>query len=122
MMEVRSKYLIVRLLPVALLAVAAGFWFVDVQQGGPSAGQWAARNLAPLLALVLLSWLTLYRGAGRWSGAGLTCLTTRHFLIASFASCRCTRLSPEESVSLLAGLRAAMLNVIRAIFQAVEIC
>jgi hypothetical protein len=70
-MEVRSKYLIVRLLPVALLAVAAGFWFVDVQQGGPSAGQWAARNLAPLLALVLLSWLTLYRGDGRWSGAGM---------------------------------------------------
>lgn len=70
-MEVRSKYLIVRLLPVVLLAVAASFWFADVQQGGPSGGRWIARNLVPLLALVLLSWLTLYLGNGRWSGAGM---------------------------------------------------
>jgi hypothetical protein len=70
-MEARNKYLAVRLLPVLLLALAAGFWFADVQQAGPSGGQWVARNLAPLLALVLLSWLTLYRGGGRWSGAGM---------------------------------------------------
>ncbi|MGB5688720.1 MAG: hypothetical protein WBM45_05555 [Woeseiaceae bacterium] len=70
-MDARSKYLVVRLLPVLLLVLAAGFWFADVQQGGPSGGQWVARNLAPLLALVLLSWLTLYRGDGRWSGAGM---------------------------------------------------
>ncbi|MDH5455003.1 MAG: hypothetical protein OEY37_02960 [Gammaproteobacteria bacterium] len=56
-----------RLLPVLLLVTAAGFWFVEVQQGGP----WAARNLVPLVVLVLLSLLTLYKGAGRWSGAGM---------------------------------------------------
>ena len=66
-MEENSKYLVVRLFPVLLLAVAAAFWFADVQQGGP----WVVRNLVPLLALVLLSWLTLYRGNGRWSGAGM---------------------------------------------------
>ncbi len=66
-MEERNKYLIIRLLPVLLLILAAAFWFAEVQQGGP----WVARNLAPLLALVLLSWLTLYRGNGRWTGAGM---------------------------------------------------
>lgn len=66
-MEENSKYLVVRWFPVLLLAVAAAFWFAHVQQGGP----WVVRNLVPLLALVLLSWLTLYRGNGRWSGAGM---------------------------------------------------
>jgi len=64
--EARHKYLLVRLLPVVLLAVAAAFWFVEVQQGGP----WAARNLLPLAILVVLAFLTLYKGGGRWSGAG----------------------------------------------------
>jgi len=63
----RHKYLVVRLLPVVLLAVAAGFWFVDVQEGGP----WAARNLVPLAVLTGLSFLTLHRGKGRWTGAGM---------------------------------------------------
>lgn len=66
-MDARHKYLLVRLSPVVLLAVAAGFWFVDVQQKGP----WALRNLAPLLGLVILSFVTLYRGDGRWSGRGM---------------------------------------------------
>lgn len=66
-MEERQKYLAVRLLPVILLATAAGFWFVDVQEGGP----WAMRNLLPLLALVILSFLTLHKGDGRWSGRGM---------------------------------------------------
>ena len=66
-MEERQKYLAIRLLPVILLATAAGFWFVDVQGGGP----WAMRNLLPLLALVVLSFLTLYKGDGRWSGRGM---------------------------------------------------
>jgi len=70
-MEENSKYLVVRLFPVLLLAVAAAFWFADVQQSGSSDGRWVARNLVPLLALVLLSWLTLHRGNGRWSGAGM---------------------------------------------------
>jgi len=65
--DARYKYLLVRLLPVVLLAVAAGFWFVEVQQDGP----WVLRNLAPLLGLVILSFVTLYRGDGRWSGRGM---------------------------------------------------
>ena len=66
-MAARHQYLAIRLLPVVLLATAAGFWFVDVQQRGP----WAMRNLLPLLVLVILSFLTLYRGDGRWSGRGM---------------------------------------------------
>ena len=66
-METRHQYLAIRLLPVVLLAAAAGFWFIDVQQSGP----WAMRNLLPLLVLVILSFLTLYRGNGRWSGRGM---------------------------------------------------
>ena len=66
-MEPRHKYLIIRLLPVVLLAIAAAFWFADVQQRGP----WVVRNLVPLAALVILSFLTLYKGGGRWSGAGM---------------------------------------------------
>ncbi len=66
-MKDSGKYLVVRLLPVVLLTLAAGFWFADVQDGGP----WVLRNLMPLAVLVLLSWLTLIRGNGRWSGAGM---------------------------------------------------
>ena len=66
-MHADTKYLIVRLLPVLLLTIAAGFWFADVQAGGP----WVLRNLLPLAVLVLLSFLTLKRGNGRWSGAGM---------------------------------------------------
>jgi hypothetical protein len=65
--QARHKFLALRLLPVVLLAIAAGFWFVDVQQGGP----WAMRNLVPLVLLVGLSFLTLYRGKGHWTGAGM---------------------------------------------------
>ena len=53
-----------RMLPVILVTSVAAFWFNDVQQGGP----FILRNLVPLALLVLLSWLTLYRGRGRWFG------------------------------------------------------
>jgi len=66
-MKAQQKYTVLRLSPVVLVVVAAGFWFVDVQQGGP----WVARNLVPLAALVVLSYITLKRGGGRWSGAGM---------------------------------------------------
>ena len=66
-MEAQDKYLAWRLLPVLLVAVAAGLWFADVQDGGP----WVGRNLLPLAVLVGLSYLTLRRGRGRWSGAGM---------------------------------------------------
>jgi hypothetical protein len=66
-MDTCRKYVLMRVSPVLLVAVAAGFWFADVQQGGP----WVMRNLVPLAALVVLSWITLQRGNGRWSGAGM---------------------------------------------------
>lgn len=66
-MEAGSKYLIMRLTPVLLVCVAAGFWFADVQKGGP----WVTRNLVPLAILLILSVETLRRGDGRWSGAGM---------------------------------------------------
>jgi hypothetical protein len=66
-MKASNLRLVVRLLPVLLVTAAAGAWFHDVQQGGP----WVARNVAPLLVLVLLSFLTLWRGDGHWSGAGM---------------------------------------------------
>jgi hypothetical protein len=62
-----TKYLLVRLLPVLLLTLATGLWFADVQQGGP----WVWRNLLPLAVLLTLSYVTLRRGGGLWSGAGM---------------------------------------------------
>jgi len=61
-----AKLYTVRLLPVVLTSLAAGFWFGDVQEQGP----YVLRNLLPLLILLLLSGFTLYRGRGRWSGSG----------------------------------------------------
>lgn len=58
--------LAVKLAPVALLALAAGFWFNHVQDGGP----FVVRNLLPLALLVVLAALSLHRGGGYWGGAG----------------------------------------------------
>ena len=66
-MERHDRRLVARLLPVLLVATAAGLWFADVQDGSP----WIGRNLAPLAVLVVLSYVTLRRGGGRWSGAGM---------------------------------------------------
>ncbi len=66
-MDAATRYLVVRLLPVLLLALAAALWFAKVQASGP----WVARNLVPLAVLVALSFETLRRGNGRWSGAGM---------------------------------------------------
>ncbi len=55
-----------RLLPVIFIALAAGFWFNDVQDGGPH----VHRNLLPLAILIALAWFTLRRGGGSWGGAG----------------------------------------------------
>ena len=58
--------LLVRILPVVLVATAAALWFSDVQDDK----QYLLFNLVPLAVLLLLSWLTLYRGGGTWSGSG----------------------------------------------------
>ena len=56
-----------RLLPVFFITVAAGFWISDVQEGGP----YVLRNLVPPMLLVIISWVTLHRGGGKWAGSGL---------------------------------------------------
>ena len=58
----------VRLLPVLLMILAAAFWFREVQQHD----RYLFANLVPLLVLLILSWLTLYRGDGTWSGSGFS--------------------------------------------------
>lgn len=66
-MQLETRYLLLRLFPVVLVAIATALWFADVQQGGP----WVARNLVPLAVLVGLAWLTLRKGRGTWSGGGM---------------------------------------------------
>lgn len=66
-MQAAGKYMLVRLLPVALVCLAAALWFSEVQNRGP----WVLRNLLPLAVLLALSVVTLRRGAGRWSGNGM---------------------------------------------------
>ena len=61
-----TRLLLVRLAPIMMLVAAAAAWFNDVQQGGP----YVLRNVVPPLVVVLLSALTLRRGAGTWTGAG----------------------------------------------------
>lgn len=60
------RLIFVRVLPVLLLTVAAAVWFNAVQSGGP----YVMRNLVPLAIVVLLSWLTVWRGKGAWTGSG----------------------------------------------------
>lgn len=61
-----GRLLFVRILPVVMVVTAAAFWFSDVQDDN----QYLFSNLVPLAVLLLLSWLTLYRGDGTWSGSG----------------------------------------------------
>jgi hypothetical protein len=62
----RIRLLLFRLLPVILISIAAGFWFNEVQGGGPFVG----RNFLPLVALNLLAAIALWRGDGTWAGSG----------------------------------------------------
>jgi hypothetical protein len=57
---------LVRLTPLVLLVIAAGFWIDDVQQGGP----YVLRNLVPPVVVLPLAAITLYRGDGTWTGSG----------------------------------------------------
>jgi len=60
------RLFLVRLAPLLLLVIAAGFWIDDVQQGGP----YVLRNLVPPVIVLLLAAFTLYRGGGTWTGSG----------------------------------------------------
>lgn len=66
-MDDYRKTLSIRIMPVLLLVIAAGIWFADVENRGP----YVLRNLLPLLLLLLLALVTLYRGGGTWSGSGM---------------------------------------------------
>ncbi|MBT8101364.1 MAG: hypothetical protein KJO95_00250 [Gammaproteobacteria bacterium] len=66
-MNDRSKMLPIRIIPVLLVVSVAAIWFADVEGGGA----YVLRNLLPLLLLLLLALVTLYRGGGTWSGAGM---------------------------------------------------
>ena len=59
-------FIVVRLLPVLCLVIAAALYIIDVQ--GPDA--YAVRNVLPLIGVLMLSFVVLYRGSGRWSGRG----------------------------------------------------
>ncbi|MEE8425883.1 MAG: hypothetical protein V3S15_01270 [Woeseiaceae bacterium] len=58
--------LLLKLSPLVLVTGAAAVWFNHVQDGGP----YVLRNLLPPTLLVLLAFITLWRGNGRWTGAG----------------------------------------------------
>ena len=55
-----------RLLPV-LFATSAAIFYVGYVEGGDA---YAVRNTLPMLLVILLSAITLWKGAGRWTGAG----------------------------------------------------
>lgn len=57
---------IARLLPVAF-ATAAAMAYVFYVEGNDA---YAVRNMAPMLAVLLLASITLVRGGGHWAGKG----------------------------------------------------
>ncbi len=61
-----SNQTLIRLLPVLLITAAAIAYVADVE--GPDA--YVLRNAVPLVILVVLSAITLFRGGGSWNGAG----------------------------------------------------
>jgi hypothetical protein len=65
-MHMRPGLYVIRLLPVLLLTIAA-MAYVGHVEGGDA---YVARNITPMLIVIALSALTLYKGGGRWTGAG----------------------------------------------------
>ena len=63
-----SPLILVRLLPVLLLTAAALAYVFHVE--GTDSYAW--RNTVPILAVLILGLITLYRGDGKWSGAGFS--------------------------------------------------
>jgi hypothetical protein len=56
----------IRLTPVVLVTAAAMAYVASVEWPGPYVGF----NLLPMLMVVVLAAITLYRGGGRWNGTG----------------------------------------------------
>ncbi len=65
-MRTRPGVAVIRLLPV-LFVTAAAMAYVAYVEG---AGAYVIRNVTPMLMVIVLSALTLYRGGGSWTGAG----------------------------------------------------
>jgi len=65
-MPVRPGLVAFRLLPVLFVAVAGAFYVAYVE--GPDA--YVIRNIIPMLMVIILSTVTLYKGGGSWTGAG----------------------------------------------------
>jgi hypothetical protein len=62
----RPGLVALRLLPVLLIAVAA-MLYVGYVEGSDA---YVSRNISPMLMVIVLSVLTLYKGGGSWNGAG----------------------------------------------------
>jgi hypothetical protein len=58
--------MLIRMLPVLFVTIAAIAYVVYVE----GAAAYPLRNAVPMLAVILLAMLTLYRGDGRWTGSG----------------------------------------------------
>jgi len=61
-----AAIIFVRMLPVLFVTFAAIAYATYVE----GAAAYPLRNAGPMLAVIVLSALTLFRGAGRWTGAG----------------------------------------------------
>lgn len=67
MMHIRPGLFVIRLLPVLLGTIAAMVYVAHVE--GRDA--YVVRNIVPILIVIVLSAVTLYKGGGSWTGAGL---------------------------------------------------
>lgn len=65
-MRLRPGLLVFRLLPVFFVTLAAMAYVAHVE----GADAYVIRNVMPMLLVISLSTLTLYKGAGSWTGAG----------------------------------------------------
>lgn len=62
----RPGLFVVRLLPVLFIAAAAIAYVIYTE----STDAYVFRNIAPMLVVIILSAVTLYKGKGSWTGAG----------------------------------------------------
>ncbi|MDH3440032.1 MAG: hypothetical protein OEM63_04725 [Gammaproteobacteria bacterium] len=57
---------LIRLSPVLFIAFAAMIYVLKIEAGVA----YPFRNLVPMIAVIVLAGLTLWRGGGRWTGSG----------------------------------------------------